>query len=217
MSLPSPSSNPLLSNELYDCNDVWNEQVFYTLGLDQVWCDNGNWIPDEYRYHINENELLDWYSYCENHGINLPFPQVLPTWAIDMMDQYYRELFYGQLTEENKLYLPLSTLPPLLIPITQPIFPTQHTQRMRTYPSVAGREGTIHLNTNQSDAVAIMSNMYSQSNQSNPTLWLSCQICIVKATNYSGIEKTSPATSRLNQFLTPTKNIFSEPSLPFIQ
>jgi hypothetical protein len=43
-----------LSNHDYDCNFIWNENVFYDLGLDQVWCINGNWIPDEERYHIDE-------------------------------------------------------------------------------------------------------------------------------------------------------------------
>ena len=101
MSLSFPSSDPLSSVEYYDCNDAWNEHIFYDLGLDQVWCINGNWIPDEDRYHINENDTLDWYSYCQAYGIHWSFPQLLPDWAIYDMDQYYRDLYYQNLTEDN--------------------------------------------------------------------------------------------------------------------
>ena len=84
-----------------DCNFIWNEEVFYDLGLDQVWCDNGNWIPDEYRYHINENGTLDWYSYCHYYNIPWSWPEFLPNWAIEDMDQYYRDQYHLLLTDDN--------------------------------------------------------------------------------------------------------------------
>jgi hypothetical protein len=101
MSLSSPPFDTSSTIEHHDCNDIWNEQVFYDLGLDQVWCDNGNWIPDEYRYHIDENCTLDWYSYCRVHQINWPWPQRLPGWAIDAMDRHFRDLYHQNLTENN--------------------------------------------------------------------------------------------------------------------
>ena len=84
-----------------DCNLVWNEEVFYDLGLDQVWCINGDWIPDEERYHINENGAMDWYSYSDLYHIAGTFPALLPTFAIEDMDQYYRDRYYGIITEDN--------------------------------------------------------------------------------------------------------------------
>lgn len=85
-----------------ECNHGWDEDVFYSLGLDRVWHDNsGNWIPDEYRYDGNENNILGWYSYCQVHNIHWPYPVGLPNWAIEDMDQYYRDSYYLTATELN--------------------------------------------------------------------------------------------------------------------
>lgn len=79
----------------YDCNDLWNEHTCYELDLHLVWHDNsGNWIPDEYRYHYDENGTLDWYSYCDFYDIHWSAPRLLPVWLIDDMDQYYRDQYY---------------------------------------------------------------------------------------------------------------------------
>ena len=83
-------------------NNGLDDDVFYALGLDRVWHDDGgNWIPDEHRYHGDENQIMDWYSYCQVHHINWGFPQLLPNWAIEDMDQYYRDLYKDHLSEHN--------------------------------------------------------------------------------------------------------------------
>ena len=98
-------SHNLLSPDSHmddECNDLWNEDTFYTLDLHMVWHDNsGNWIPDEYRYHIEENNTMDWYSYCDYSGIIWYAPRILPLWAIWDMDQYYRDDYHQSLTENN--------------------------------------------------------------------------------------------------------------------
>ena len=111
--LPLPSitmsHNPLFPNQHLDddCNDLWNEDTFYELDLHMVWHDgSGNWIPDEHRhtYYSEENNTVDWYMYCDYHGIQWYAPRILPLWAIKEMDQYYRDKHYGNdldLTEDN--------------------------------------------------------------------------------------------------------------------
>ena len=85
-----------------DDNIIWNEHTFYDLDLHLVWHDgSGNWIPDEYRYHIEENGALDWSTSCVYYGILWDAPRLLPQWAIMDMDQFYRAQYYQNLTEEN--------------------------------------------------------------------------------------------------------------------
>jgi len=90
-----------------DCNDIWNEDVFYDLDLHLVWHDSsGNWIPYEYReaYYSEENNPMDWYSYCDYLGIQWSAPRILPSWAIADMDQYYRDKYNNSrldITEDN--------------------------------------------------------------------------------------------------------------------
>src|SRR5437763_682404 len=85
-----------------DCNYCWNEWVFYELHLDLVWKSNGNWIPDHERYPEGWVDQLDWYTYCDRFGIPSETPRLLPDWAIEEMDQYYRDTYY-QYTDHDKL------------------------------------------------------------------------------------------------------------------
>jgi hypothetical protein len=85
-----------------DCNNGISDELFYGPGLDLVWHDNnGYWIPDEFRYPPGQPQPLSWYEYCDTYNIIWLFPRTLPNWAIDSMDQYYRDSHYYNLDEEN--------------------------------------------------------------------------------------------------------------------
>jgi hypothetical protein len=87
----------------YNDNSSRNDEVFYALGLDQVWHEGGNWIPLEYRY----NGAMDWYSYVDVYNIDWPYERKLPEWAIQDMDNYYQEKYYLSSTDENEV-IPLT-------------------------------------------------------------------------------------------------------------
>lgn len=72
-----------------DCNYCWNEQVFYQLGLDLVWKENGHWIAGHDRYPEGGTQQLGWYAYCDTFGIPWPLPRLLPDWAITNMDEQH--------------------------------------------------------------------------------------------------------------------------------
>ena len=72
-----------------------------------VWHDDsGHWIPFGQRYaHVSEtNYPLRWYAYCDYYGIHWDKPRILPQWAIDEMDRYYGDKYYGDdldITDDN--------------------------------------------------------------------------------------------------------------------
>ena len=84
-----------------ECNNDINDELFYDLGLDRVWHDDRGWIPDTFRYPPEQPRPLTWYEYCYLYNIIWRYPRSLPNWAIESMDQYYRDSYYGNLTEEN--------------------------------------------------------------------------------------------------------------------
>jgi len=85
-----------------ECNNDVDDTLFYFLGLDLVWHDNnGHWIPDEYRYPPGHPQPLNWYEYCVSYNITWTISGTLPNWAIELMDQYYRDLYYNTQSEEN--------------------------------------------------------------------------------------------------------------------
>ena len=91
-----------ISSSNHDCNDTWNDDLLYYLGWQQVWHDHhGEWIPDEDRHHPDENGLDNWYDYCDYHNIRWDYPRFLPHWAIEYMDNLYRDEYYQSLNEEN--------------------------------------------------------------------------------------------------------------------
>jgi hypothetical protein len=100
-SSPTPTTAPD-----YNDNSLRNDEVFYALGLDQVWHDGGNWIPLEYRYN-GETKEMDWYTYVDVYNIDWLFERKLPSWAIQDMDNYYQEKYYLSSTDENEV-IPLT-------------------------------------------------------------------------------------------------------------
>jgi hypothetical protein len=85
-----------------ECNKDIVDDSYYDLGLDLIWHDGGNWIPDEYRCPPGHSQPLNWYEYCDAYNITWLFPRTIPNWAMESMDQYYRDKYYGiEPTEEN--------------------------------------------------------------------------------------------------------------------
>ena len=113
-----------------ECNNVWDDIKFYEWGIDLVWHDqSGNWIPDEYRYHPNDNSILNWYSYCDLYGITWDLPRLLPNWAIDEMDQFYRERYYLPFSNENDPQFELPEYKQPEPPPQQQTFPEDHEEQ----------------------------------------------------------------------------------------
>ena len=85
-----------------ECNNGVDEAQFYYLCLDLVWHDNnGHWTPDEFRYLPGHPQPLNWYEYCDAYNIIWLCPRTLPNWAIETMDQYYRDRHYQNTSEDN--------------------------------------------------------------------------------------------------------------------
>jgi len=85
-----------------ECNTGVTDDMFYNAGLDLVWHDNdGHWIPDEFRYPPGHSQPLNWYEYCDAYNIIWVFPSTLANWAIESMDEYCRDRYYQNASEQN--------------------------------------------------------------------------------------------------------------------
>ena len=77
MSLSPSPHDPLSSMNMVIVMMYGMNHCFIALVSIKYGDSDGTWIPDEYRYHINENGILDWYSYCQAYGIDWSYPSIV--------------------------------------------------------------------------------------------------------------------------------------------